>query len=1065
MISSAPDELAIMLHDIETALALGVDGVAIGCLTSAGRVNTERCERLMAVADRLYHIFQPELFHRKSFTVGRVRMAWNEPTNHQVRKNRNLLFPAYVSFARFPAMLRKTALALMFGFPLVLAAEEMSLSAPSAASADFSAGFKKLVTLGLPSLDGAIWASAGDESRDMDDYVLREMLTELKGAGWKLQTNGKPTFLTLGAAASKEVTASVGNQKGGGFLGALFGGGSKKAKSLDLVADANKLIATLDDAEKSKNFRERLEYSGTSSLGRLLIFATQLHQSGHPAEANRLANTVFTLGASPEAVIDAAVNILATHDLNVVTEAFFTLKDWAAYERDLRALTERYPRGWQAFPAVQMLLPAVAKRVAGGMSAKPAIEGVTLEPEAIAALDAALQDTKGAPDDDSVTRYAKENGISPASLTPDLRHQIAMMLSQGNEGNSGGPWLIEELPGEELKDPWSRLKRLGLDALPALAAVANDETLTFSRNASSDRSSYGSSRQSAADQALDAYQSMDRPLTRGELACRLLASTLPGEDQEESGPQALADRAMEFWKAHQKKSKLDLLLVFLTEGDSSQKQTAGTALAEMPDEAARQSFEKYVLESDDITNTLSLVTPYLKLRKIAAKEFFTRYSAALKTQLEGVDLDRISGGYEIKQAGGVDKYLKKLSLFVSGESPRKLVLALAKAEKPNVRQINSLAATVAESSPDQFVPLYLEAAVMATHVETRSAFLSAIAPRGYGRNRPDNEEEKKEPSIPSTQIPHWKTLLEDERSSADGIKISGATASALEQLYSPGTLEQISELYQLDLLAAAQLILTRAKDRIASKSPTPLPDSDKVSAARLDEILKLLAAANPEAVHDLAKSWPLDEQLAFQKWRGNPEHAEKIPVSVMAASMLLVAPIDNIVGPSVAQQTEILKSLNLKPGAKVDRDLIINLADTLALDAKKHSGLVVFFSRNPLTMGVNFQALQLSDPSGKSNGYLRYGLRQVASGFGDTNIDAAVGVDWYFERSSKQALWKIDDKTVTSPEPEALDSLREILAMDTKPLQLMISVLHRDDLEKVTKLNQPEEEDSESPEE
>lgn len=960
-------------------------------------------------------------------------------------------------------MFRKAALVLILGFPLVAAAQEASPPAPVAAAADFSAGFQKLIQLGLPSLEGAVWTAAGDESRDMEDYELREMLEGLKGKGWKLQANGKPAFLSLGGVEAKEVTPGQGGGGGGGgLLGALFGGGSKKPKATDLVTDANKLIATFEDPEKSKEFREGLEYRGTSSLGRLLIFATQLHQSGHPAEANRLANTVFSLGVNPEAVIDGAISRLAARDLGVVTEVFFTRKDWAAYERELRALTERYPRGWESYPAVQMLLPGVAKRAAGGMPAKPVIAGATLHPEAIAALDEALQDAKGAPDDEAVTRFAKQNGIPAASLTPELRLQISEMLSDGDQERSGGPWLIEELPGPEAKDPWSRLKRLGFDALPALAAVAADETLTFSRNASSSRSSYYSSHESAADRAISAYQSMDRPLTRGELACRLLASTLPGEDRGESGPQALADSAMEFWKSHRGKSKLEVLLVFLADGDSSQKQTAGIALAEMPDPAAHQAFEKYVLESEDLTSMINSVTPYLKLRKAAAKDFFTRFSAAFKTQLEGVDLDRISGGYQIKQAGGVDKYLKKLSLFVSGESPRKLVLALAKAEKPNVTQINSLAGTVAESSPEQFVPLFLEAAVMATHLETRAALLNALGS--------EKGEEEKETPIPSAQISNWTTLLEDERPTADGDQVRHLTAGLIEQFHSPATLERTYEIYQLDPVVSSQLVLARAKDRIAGKSQTPLPDAEKVTATRMDEMLKQLAAAKPEAVHQLVQSWPIEERLAFMKWREDPEHAAKLPASVIESNKLLVAPVESTDSIANAQQNEILQSLDLKPGEKIDYDLFTKLANSLALAAKKQSGLSATFTNSTLETGIDFQAFRLFDSQRKVEEYHRQELSQIASSMQESNEEATVGVRWVAEREWKQALWKVNGTTIVPPEAELLDKLREGLATfgqaESKRFQFTISVLHRDDLEKFNKLDKSEdEEDSESEDE
>ena len=173
-----------------------------------------------------------------------------------------------------------------------------------------------------------------------------------------------------------------------------------------------------------------------------------------------------------------------------------------------------------------MLLPSVTNRAAGTLPAKPAIEGAALNPVAVAALNATLQDAKGALDDEAVTRYAKQHGVPMDRLTPAFREQSAEMLAHGggDEDRSSGPWLLDEppAPGSESKDAWSGLKRLGLEALPALAAVAHDDTLTFSRNASSGRPSYSGSRESAMDRALASYQAMDRPQTRGELACRLL---------------------------------------------------------------------------------------------------------------------------------------------------------------------------------------------------------------------------------------------------------------------------------------------------------------------------------------------------------------------------------------------------------------------------------------------------------------------------------------------------------------------------------------------------------------
>lgn len=47
------DEMIAMVHDIRVARELGADGVVIGCLTAEGRVDKERCARLIEAAGPL----------------------------------------------------------------------------------------------------------------------------------------------------------------------------------------------------------------------------------------------------------------------------------------------------------------------------------------------------------------------------------------------------------------------------------------------------------------------------------------------------------------------------------------------------------------------------------------------------------------------------------------------------------------------------------------------------------------------------------------------------------------------------------------------------------------------------------------------------------------------------------------------------------------------------------------------------------------------------------------------------------------------------------------------------
>ena len=974
---------------------------------------------------------------------------------------------------------------------LVLSMAPPVESAPVETGPDFSAGFERLITLGLPPLEGAEWLVAADENQSSDGYELRELLEQLKGGGWKVQQEGKSVFIPLGGTESTPMPNSAGQKSGGGLFGILLGGGSKKPKTTDVLADANKLIDTLSDAEKSKEFRERLEYRGSTSLGRLLLFATQLQQAGHLAEANGLASAVFSLGITPQSIIDAAINSIAQRDQNKITTAFFATHDWVAYERDLRMLVERYPRGWADLPAVQMLLPAVGKRAAKTPPPMPANIGITPHPEAIAALEDALNSPANAPDDAAVEKFAKQRGIQVAAITPLMRKTILTMLSQNGGEETSGPWLIQNPPEAGAEDPWSRLKRLGTDALPALAAVVADDTLTESPNDSGGDSDYSRDDESDVDNALQAYKSMKRPLSRGELASRLLIATVPGEDLSEAGPAVLAEATLLFWKAHHGQPKLNLLLTFLGEGNDSQKFSALASLAEMPDPAATKAFEQHILENEDAAASLDAVTLHLKARKSAAKDFFVKFSIALKDQLDGADLDNLrgSGGYEIKSAGGVNKYLKKLSLFVGEESPRKLILGLAKAEKPDKKQIASLAETVAASSEKEFVPIFLEAAVSATSLETRSALVSAIYRQASQRLRSDDgAQEKKDIPVPPGEIAFWTKLLADERVCPDLGKVQSMVAAVIEIIHSPGSSEHLREIHWVDPKAGTELVNLRAKDRLAGKAPTPLPDAEKVSPARMEELLKQLGSTQADAIHGLVQGLPLDEKIAFKNWRHAEENSGEIPQNLIAARSLIVAPR---IDPAVSADPKMLDSLELKPGTKIEADRLISLAARLAPQAKERSGLSIILTSSDLDTGYTPDArLAFENPTDTSGNLISYYVKMTSSLMGgaapDTSEDGSSSGDkpdsegiavilWSTGYDQPQhAAWTVKGGTVTPPPEKELEKFRKAFSLLENPAKaaptFTIVVLHRDDLEKASELmseddEYPEAEDESSEEE
>ena len=186
---------------------------------------------------------------------------------------------------------------------------------------------------------------------------------------------------------------------------------------------------------------------------------------------------------------------------------------------------------------------------------------------------------------------------------------------------------------------------------------------------------------------------------------------------------------------------------------------------------------------------------------------------------------------------------------------------------------------------------------------------------------------------------------------------------------------------------------------------------------------------------------------------------------------MLTAPTETIGDPTLAQVTEIRQTLDLQPKVKIDYDLITKLANTLASEAKKQSGLVAIFTNSPLDTGVALQAFRLFEPSGKAGVYGSYYMNPALTLLrSESAVEAVVAISLARERDDTKAMWKIYDKSVTPPEAGNLEKFRESLAAldqpETPRLQIIISVLHRDDLEKLKQLIQPtDDEESESPEE
>ena len=785
---------------------------------------------------------------------------------------------------------------------------------------DFSAGFHKLAALGMPALDSqAIWVRA--TSSNEYDYELRPLIQPLKGNGWLLplpDKDGKPLLLPLGTCEPQPSD------------------GTKAPPSQNLERDLDALTRAIAKvAAKKKSDEDRFSMrSGDNSAGRLLLFATQLYQTGHTAEANRLAMDVFSLFPSREAAVNAAIDQLADPLYQKVVTTFFSSGDWSACHRDLAALVERFPRGWSAARAVGMMLPQLEKQAAGTTAPPPSLPDTPLDPRALKALDAWT--TKPVREENSRVqmgggRYMMTGGYN----VPDL-------------------WLIQAASEKNGQSDSSSpdIHQLGMAAIPVLAALTADPFFTYLPNPMSYRSYY-SSDESEEEHVLRIYQSLHRPATRGELACRLLAATLPDPENEldEADPETLREIALSFWKDHREASRDELAVVFMKEGSSSQATAAAESLASSSDPKAHQIFEAHVLAADPAIAHFRAVQTYLRTRRSAAKPFYEKYAGLVRKQSPATEDD--SGGYDpvswqVKQAGGRDKILKQLETLVGAQSPRALAVRIAKGKPGDAETaIKSLVAMLQDDSPTKQLTTLLDGAYAAKQPEIRAHFLVAMFQIPWQQENQDQqsgapEEDAGQPerAIPGLEAKTWRKLLADTRPLPESMRrgmmsgseasIAALAAAALEVSASPQNFYQVHASAPIIGKPADKVLLERATARLAGNPLPPLPDATKVSRERLTAIVSEASNQPADAIQPFLTTLTTDERAAWFAWMNEPGDLPP-PASVIAARAIITDRAETPFG------KDIKGAAGIDIGFTLSTESLEQLVQSLAADPAQHS--------------------------------------------------------------------------------------------------------------------------------
>ena len=843
-----------------------------------------------------------------------------------------------------------------------------------------------MVALGLSALDAkAKWSTLPDTSGG-EDYQFRELAKSLKGNGWSIPAaDGKTWILPAGAVASSESGGAANARPSRGLLGGLFGGGgsSKPAApaAADLTKDVRALIAAFHKNDERSNSDFSSGFRGNENvLGRLLLLATQIYQTGNTALANELAIAVFDLTPSRERAINAAVSLIADHAYEAAAREFFTTYDWAAYHRVLAALVEKFPRGWMAHDAVAMLIPQLAKQAAGEPAPALSLPGIQLDPKALAAVEklTAKPAADSSADDEKLLKRA---GYELSSIPANQRARVlAYLRNQGMRSNGGSPWWLLEPADAKDSDnsPVARITALGIAALPVLAAMTDDPYFSFRPNETANEDSmYFSPNDDEEELTLRVHARLNRPATRGEVACNLLRQTLPDNTGElhQAGPEALRDLALAFWKDHQHATRDELAVVFLREGSTYQNQSAAKLLASSTDPKARQAFESYVLAADPAIAQFQSVQTYLTARKGAAKAFFEAYAKLVRSQ--GVDTGDNDGSneyaYLIKQAGGAEKILKRLSGLVAGVSPRAMAKEIAKG-KPGDAQaaIRSLLELMKDDTPVKRLYALLEGAIDSGNPLIRCQFLQATGQIAQREDGPDGQEERDEADddkpasaterkLGEAEIKVWQQLLADTRdmpnNTGEKVTIGDLAAAQLLVSINPGLYQTIASAGPVLQKTETELFREHATARLDGKPPPPLPDASHVKPDRIKAIISEAGAKPATEIHPYLSTLTPDERAAWLAWARKPGEIA-IPKSVKELSFLVTC----------RDQYGYGESTNVKGAGLIDIGFTLTPAtlkshiESLAKDPAKHSRTIVLLYPASFAPGLQVRAQVMPFP-------------------------------------------------------------------------------------------------------
>jgi hypothetical protein len=903
----------------------------------------------------------------------------------------------------------------------------LALGQSNAPVRDFGGGFTKFYQLGMPDVTGATYGKvefthygyAGDfglsSGRNIDQLGL-------SGNGWKLKSLGEGSNrYVLGAVQlldAMDMKAFEAWQKKQRDAMAKAGAASPQAmpawdqpampavkwKPGDVAKDVVKVLKALESARDEDSSVAWIAYD-IKSGGELLLMAAQLYRAGMKDEANRIADRLFALNKNPRQLLESAVGIIATDQYNQSYGEFRRTRDWAKWYGSLTNLSARFAGSWTMLPGVNQLSGMVKARA--GQAAPPPLSG-----EGLAAEDQEL-----------ARRLAVEAPVTVGNsfyghecwIFPQPHHRQMARLAATN-------------------DAIFAVVNRGLTAVPMLVAMLKDGTLTLR-----DRQQGGvyvdpfMSMGMGGEQSGDAmFNSLQRPMTRGEIARSMLQPILLMDERQRGGLQRMAadDFAVEceaWLKEHKGKTVEQLAKVYVEKGDHNQRQYAMNCLMRGKNaEANRAEVEKMLLALvKDSTDTPYIVQEYVRQRKDKASNFVEQVAAIMSvTNAPAQPPAGMAGRHVRRPPRGAERdvFVKQLRDLVSARSVRDLLNDYVSGSQSSATVRMKLAEQLGREPADESLAALLDAAGKVGDPAKACMLLSMVHALKYSQpgGVDETDDESMEPGAvapvankfdPAKHAEPWNKLLSDKRGT--NRTVGEAAAWAIETLYSddqramvPGAFPGGGDVAVLAMLGdrGRGLLAERARARLAGKPVPELPSADKVDDAQRKRITAgLLDAADPSAA--LAKL-TADEDLAVRE----------IGRTNKALSAKLRPLADKIVDVQVPPDMQAASGLAAKiKGRLFDKETVRTVVDSCLQMAKEGNSFNVVVSRRPGACGTSVAFSKPAAPDQNPEVAVYYAMTGMA--VAGTNRQVVAGVRAFVAagKRSASAWWPAREPAGAAP--------------------------------------------------